>query len=164
MIFEKIPRRLRQDVATHNCAHFIGKRKQKRKTPRQKRKQKRKPGIAHVGHTCFHIDFVLFLYIFVSSGLAIQSQPQSLQQLQTQPLQQSRLQCGVQNRGKAPPPKDYQKRKQNVSTKEQKLPRVRGEHFLGLWIHLAAASSQKQQAAAGAAAAAAAGSKQKLCK
>ena len=56
---------------------------------------------------------------------------------------------------KSPRQNTIKKRKQNVSKKEQKLPRVRGEHFLGLWIHLAAASSQKQQAAAGAAAAAA---------
>ena len=32
--------------------------------PRQKRKQKRKPGIAHVGHTCFHIDFILLWHVF----------------------------------------------------------------------------------------------------
>ena len=63
---KETPRRLRQDVATHNCAHFIGKRKQKRKTPRQKRKQKRKPGIAYVGNICFYIDFVLFSYGFVT--------------------------------------------------------------------------------------------------
>ena len=50
---------------SRNCSHFIGKRKQQRKTPRQKRKQKRKPGIAHVGNVCFHIDFILFLYAFV---------------------------------------------------------------------------------------------------
>ena len=55
-----------QDDGHQNCAHFIGKRKEKRKTPRQKRKQKRKPGIAYVGHTCFHIDFILFLFIFVT--------------------------------------------------------------------------------------------------
>ena len=55
-----------QDDSLQHCAHFIGKRKEKRKTPRQKRKQKRKPGIAHVGSICFHIDFILFLYVFVS--------------------------------------------------------------------------------------------------
>ena len=75
--------------------------------------------------TCFHIVFILFLYVFVSSGLTIQSQPQ--------PLQQSQLQRGVKNREKAPPPKDYQKRKQNVRKKDQKLLRVGGEHFFGLW-------------------------------
>ena len=53
-------------MSPENCSHFIGKRKQKRKTPRQKRKQKRKPGIAYVGHTCFHIDFVLIFFIFVT--------------------------------------------------------------------------------------------------
>ena len=37
-------------------------------------------------------------------------------------------QCvGVQIRGKAPLPKDYKKRKQNISIKEQKLPRVGGD-------------------------------------
>ena len=38
-------------------------------------------------------------------------------QSQSQPLQQSQLYCGVQNRGKTPPPKDSIKRKPNVRSK-----------------------------------------------
>ena len=64
--FWKKKLRRNQDVSSENCSHFIGTRKEKRKTPRQKRKQKRKPGIAHVGQTCFHIDFILVFFIFVT--------------------------------------------------------------------------------------------------
>ena len=63
MTYEKKNLRKDQDDGPQNCAHFIGKRKEKRKTPRQKRKQKRKPGIAHVGNIYYHIGFVLFLYV-----------------------------------------------------------------------------------------------------
>ena len=39
---------------------------------------------------------------------------------------------GPKSRKRAPP-KHYQKREQNTSKKEQKLPRVRGEHCLRFW-------------------------------
>ena len=53
-------------TAPQKCSHFIGKRKEKRKTPPQKRKQKRKPEVTHVWNILFHIGFILFLYVLLA--------------------------------------------------------------------------------------------------
>ena len=84
---------------------------------------------------CFYIVFITFSRpVTATTTAAVTARATAAAtQSQSQPLQQSQLYCGVQNRGKTPPPKDSIKRKPNAIKKEQKMPRVRGEHFFGLW-------------------------------